>query len=80
MKTLQKIQDEYAKEQGYENWERLLFSFQYTRIMKIDEFIKHQNAVIQIVQDELKKKIADNLMYFENSEIISSILNTENIK
>lgn len=80
MKTLEQIQDEYAKEQGYKNWEGLLFSFQYTRIMKIDELIKHQNAVIQIVQDELKKKIADNLMYFENSEIISSILNTENIK
>lgn len=78
-----KIMNTYAIEQGYENWEGLLFSFQYTRIMKIDEFIKHQNAVIQIVQEELLKKVTDEITknkinwIMSWKEIRKEILNTE---
>ena len=39
----------------------------------------HENTVIQLIQDELKKKIV-NEHYIENSKVSNHILNTENIK
>lgn len=66
MKTVEQIKDEYAKEQGYEDWKSLLDEFAilyYTKECNEQGAFKwlnnHENAVIQLIQDELKKKIAN---------------------
>lgn len=58
MKTLQQIKDEYAQEQGYEDWTHLLA---YHILESSDGIDNHINLVIQIVQDELKKKVFENI-------------------
>ena len=86
MKTLQQIQDEYAKEQGYADWEELVEYEEY-------EVLENAfNAVIHLVQDELLNKVTENVKNLLESEkvgeifiedyqlILKSILNTENIK
>ncbi|WP_312557889.1 hypothetical protein [Empedobacter brevis] len=78
MKTLQQIQDEYAKEQGYENWEELFnYNVEYQEYEVLENAF---NAVIQIVQEDLKERITEELIWMENPELIKEILNTENIK
>ncbi|MGV0854787.1 hypothetical protein ACTS9E_04230 [Empedobacter brevis] len=75
MKTLQQIQDEYAKEQGYESWYDLLKC-----TVTIHELSQDLNKIIQIVQEELKERITEELIWMENPELLKEILNTENIK
>lgn len=76
----QKIYNQYAKEQGYKNWSAILFQFQddfnydspedENNIMNWIEY--HINAVTDLIQEELKKKIAENKHPFTQE-----ILNTE---
>ncbi|WP_313386922.1 hypothetical protein [Chishuiella sp.] len=84
----------YAIEQGYENWDYLTF--------EISAFFlkEHINKVIDLIQNELKKKIAKNVppefLYEHESNLhigyrsaanvteewndyIANILNTENL-
>ena len=72
------IFNQYAVEQGYSDWEDILFHFSEFE-MPITEFKTHENAVIQLIQEELKKKIIKG-----KSDIavlnIKDITNTENIK
>lgn len=82
--TRQEIMDNYAKEQGYDNWERLILnSFR-------NETIKHYDKVIDLIQEELKKEIAESDISIEcinesgHSELIhvvsiSKVLNTPNL-
>ena len=76
----QKIYNQYAKEQGYKNWSAILFQFQddFNYASPEDEnnvmnWIEHHiNAVTDLIQEELKKKIAENKHPFTQE-----ILNTE---
>lgn len=90
MKTLQQIQDEYAKKQGYESWEELFnYNVEYQEYEVLENAF---NAVIHLVQDELLNKVTENVKNLLESEkvgeifiedyqlILKSILNTENIK
>lgn len=90
------IMDTYAIEKGYKNWSAILFQFQddfnydspedENNIMNWIEY--HINAVTDLIQDELKKKI--HIEYVENNNKdwydytnqnkSALILNTENIK
>ncbi|WP_312208311.1 hypothetical protein [Empedobacter sp.] len=86
---IEQIKDEYAKEQGYEDWTHLLA---HHILVSSDEIDNHINSVIQLIQDELKKKIAniedikiEHVDEFgDYIDVIGtekqSILNTENIK
>lgn len=81
--TKQEIMDKYAKEQGCEDWEFLLDEFvmlYYTKkcneIGAIKWLNNHQNNIIDLIQEELKKKIA-NEQDLEGIQHI--ILNTPNL-
>lgn len=82
----QRIFDEYAKSQGYEDWH----SLQVFTMIKFQDSTKLQNhifAACDIVQEEQQKRIAENV----NSETIQttfgpfecydkdSIINPENL-
>lgn len=54
-----KIFDEYAKSQGYKNWEELLMEFDI-QLMTFDEFSLHLFAACDLVQKEQQKRIAEN--------------------
>ena len=76
--TIEKIKDDYAIEQWYSDWNELILDEFYS-CSGLSGIITHENAVIQLIQDELKKKIV-NEHYIENSKVSNHILNTENIK
>ena len=73
----EEIFDKYAIEQGYKSWEDLIIStIQYYGYKDATNHITTLfNAVTDLIQDELKKKIAKNKYPFTQS-----ILNTKNIK
>ncbi|WP_314060146.1 hypothetical protein [Empedobacter brevis] len=75
--TIEEILNNYAFNQGLENWEELENCS--------NNLTFHIKEVAQLIQDELKKKIAtsDHGLELYNSEydkLEVSILNTENIK
>ena len=91
MKQQQKIKNNYAVEQGFYDWNDLINAFVMFNLEDNDNgksfkwLNNHENAVIQLIQDEFKKKIADSdLITLENVEdydnLECNILNTENIK
>lgn len=75
-----KIMNTYAIKQGYKNWSAILFQFQddfnyaspedENNIMNWIEY--HINTVTDLIQEELKKKCAENKHPFTQE-----ILNTE---
>ena len=76
--------NDYAKEQGYENWEDLIHS-----VYGVD-IIEHINKVIDLIQEELKREISKADISIEcinesgDSELIhvvsiSKVLNTPNL-
>jgi len=73
--TKQEIMDNYANELGYENWDYLTF--------EISAFFlkEHINSVIDLIQEELKKKIHEKVMNNDISFVIDDegILNTPNL-
>ena len=83
--TIEEIKTNYAVEQGYYDWNDLINAFVMFNLEdnyneKSLKWIEcHENTVIQLIQDELKKKIV-NEHYIENSKVSNHILNTENIK
>ena len=82
----QRIFDEYAKEQGYKDWESIIFDFEIN-LANTDELNLHIFAACDLVQEEQQKRIAENV----NSETIQttfgpfecydkdSIINPENL-
>lgn len=90
--TIEQIKDEYAKEQGRDSWKKLVQDYAVDGEMLTSTFLKHENAVIQLVQDELKKNIANiediNIEHMDAKGVYhfvigtekETILNTENIK
>ena len=62
----------YAIEQGYESWRELTNSYGLDGQITTSEYLDHQNKVTDLIQEELKKKIAENKYPFTQS-----ILNTE---
>lgn len=85
--TIEEIKNNYAKEQGYSDWNELILDEIYS-CSDTSGIVHHENAVIQLIQDELKKKM--HIEYVENNnkdwydytkqENSVLILNTENIK
>ena len=92
MKTVEQIKNEYAKEQGNYSWKDLVQDYAIDGNMLTSTFLNHENAVIQLIQDELKKKIANiediNIEHMDAQGVYhfvigtekETILNTENIK
>ena len=56
MKTIEEIKNNYAKERGYLSWKSLLSTLYFD----IDFICKHENKVIELVQIEQQKLIAEN--------------------
>ena len=79
----EEIYNQYAIEQGYESWRELTNSYGLGGQITTSEYLEHQNAVTDLIQEELKKKInliaLDTLELFNSEyEILSNvILNTE---
>ena len=79
----EEIYNQYAIEQGYESWRELTNSYGLDGQITTSEYLEHQNAVTDLIQEELKKKInliaLDTLELFNSEyEILSNvILNTE---
>ena len=71
--TKTEIFDKYAIEQGYEDFNHLILDDMFEGDLK--NTIRTINAVTDLIQEELKKKIAKNKYPFTQS-----ILNTKNIK
>lgn len=94
MKTIEQIKNEYAKEQGYIDYKNLVFTVISTHpnVSACNLILSYENAVIQLIQDELKKKIANiediNIEHMDAQGVYhfvigtekETILNTENIK
>lgn len=83
--TKEEIFDKYAIEQGYSDWNELILDEIYS-CSDTSGIVHHENAVIQLIQDELKKKIYSNVSdsvlgnIFKCTMLEDKILNTENIK
>lgn len=83
--TIEEIKNEYAKEKGRDSWKKLVESYAICGEMLTSTFLKHENAVIQLIQDELKKKICMGKLIplpfnSDYDDLEKEILNTENIK
>ncbi len=89
--TKETIYNNYAIEKGYKNWSAILFQFQddFNYASPEDEnnvmnWIEHHiNAVTDLIQEELKKKIHNELneVHFNNrtdfEDCRKEVLNTE---
>ena len=85
------IMDTYAIKQGYDSQRELVMDhvFDSDGVLNYEDLIDHQNAVTDLIQDELKKKKI-HIEYVENNNKdwydytnqnkSVLILNTENIK
>ena len=78
--TIEEICNNYAVKQGYDNWFQLLTWRDFNSHEKVQIFLEHENAVMQLIQDELKKNIIDKLNNFHNKEIAGSDLDMESYK
>jgi hypothetical protein len=56
----QKIFDEYAKEQGYKDWEAIIWEFE-CHLSNANELNLHIFAACDLVQKEQQKRIAENM-------------------
>ena len=77
--TIEEIKTNYAVEQGYYDWNDLINAFVMFNLEDNDnekslKWIEcHENTVIQLIQDELKKKIADRFNGgFERCRVIET--------
>ena len=83
--TKEEIYNTYAIKQGYLNYEHLIDRIIDNNSLELarDLILEHQNAVTNLIQEELKKKIHNELngvhfynrTYFEHCS--KEILNTE---
>lgn len=66
----QRIFDEYAKSQGYADWESIIFEFEI-HLSNADELNLHIFAACDLVQEEQQKRIAGSV---KNVDIAESIM------
>lgn len=87
MKTIQEIKNNYAKEQGFENWHEIKKAFRDKEINFL-KFGRYENKLFELIQIEQQKLIAENAdtkmeRYNDLQDIIvvdkSSIINENNI-
>ena len=87
MKTLEEIKNNYAKEQGFENWHSIKKAFRDKEINFL-KFERYENKLFELIQIEQQKLIADNAdtkmeRYNDLQDVIvvdkSSIINENNI-
>lgn len=78
--TIEEIKNNYAKEQGRDSWKKLVESYTICGEMLTSTFLKHENAVIKLIQDELKNDFIDKLNNFHNKEIAGSDLDMESYR
>ena len=77
--TIEEIKNNYAKKQGYSDWNELILDEIYS-CSDTSGIVHHENAVIQLIQDELKNDFIDKLNNFHNKEIAASDLDMESYK
>ncbi|KAA2223014.1 hypothetical protein [Chryseobacterium sediminis] len=83
MSHLEKIEifNEYAKSQGYADWEAIIFEYEI-HLASTDELNLHIFAACDLVQEEQQKRIADNACIEPKGMMArvdkSSITNPEN--
>ncbi|WP_353166717.1 hypothetical protein [Empedobacter brevis] len=66
---IEEIKTNYAVEHGYINYKEILWEYKVDKI-DIDKFLEHENAVIQLIEDGLKKYQAEQInMYKECLEL-----------
>ncbi|MEN5306795.1 hypothetical protein ABE425_04725 [Chryseobacterium cucumeris] len=63
----QRIFDEYAKSQGYADWESIIFEFEI-HLSNADELNLHIFAACDLVQEEQQKRISASLKNVEVAE------------
>ena len=87
MKTLEEIKDNYAIEQGFENWHEIKKAFRNKEITFL-KFGRYENKVFELIQVEQQKLIAENAdtkmeRYNDLQDVVvvdkSSIINENNI-
>ena len=86
MKTLEEIKDNYAKEQGFENWHEIKKAFRDREITLL-KFGKYENKLFELFQIEQQKIIAESVDNNESkdwydgtkTDLKSSIINKNNI-
>ena len=80
MKTLEEIKNNYAKEQGFENWHEIKKAFRNKEITFL-KFGRYENKVFELIQQEQQKVIAKNVFIDWSTQAIdkSSIINENNI-
>ena len=88
MKTLEEIKNNYATEQGFENWDKIIEKCGLDGQITKSEFKEHENKVFELVQQEQQKLIADNAdtkmeRYNDLQDVVvvdkSTIINENNI-
>lgn len=72
------IFNEYAKSQGYKNWQALQFQY-CTLLMTDDEFNLFMFEACDLVQEELQKRIAENVKIEPPFEHFSQWIDKESI-
>ena len=72
--TKETIMNTYAIKQGYLNYEHLIDRIIDNNSLELarDLISEHQNAVTILIQEELKKKIADRFNGFERCRVIET--------
>ena len=82
MKTLEEIKNNYAKEQGFENWHEIKKAFRDREITFL-KFGRYENKLFELIQVEQQKLIADNARLQVKDGFIEvnreSIINENNI-
>jgi len=61
MSQKQRIFDEYAKSQGYADWESIIFEFEI-HLSNADELNLHIFAACDLVQEDQQKRIAEKAL------------------
>ena len=87
MKTLTEIKNNYAKEQGFENWHEIKKAFRNKEINFL-KFGRYEYKLFELIQQEQQKLIAENAdtkmeRYNDLQDVLvvdkSSIINENNI-
>lgn len=55
------IYNQYAIEQGYDSWRDLTMEYGLNGQVTTSEYLEHQNKVTDLIQEELKNKVTENL-------------------
>lgn len=79
MKTLIEIKDNYAKEQGFENWHEIKKAFRDKEINFL-KFGRYENKVFELIQQEQQNIIAEKIPYetIDEREVLNDLIINEN--